>query len=283
MFVRADQLLLEQLEDKLPVHVLEFFWDGFDPKLLGRDLSTNKVSEVELGTVGYTVGQSRRCVGRWEDDEYIPCPSAAVLEGSFSQCSACAEESFIPFQECVFDPKCEGDQCDIEFCKREHVLYLAFYGTMVKIGMSSTRRVDRRLVEQGADAYAIIGSYPNRFRAREAEKDISSRMKIPQGIRQQRLLDNFVSPLDLLSIEARLRSLSEDLAESYGLEVEPIRALSGYPIDLPLRATPKLVETPGRHRGKLLGIKGKWLVYESNGVKALNLSDLPGRRIAAEK
>lgn len=276
-------MLLEQMEDKLPVHVLEFFWEGFEPRLLGYDLSTSEVRETELGTVGYTVGQSRRCVGRFEDDRYIPCPSSAVLDDSFSQCAACAEESFIPYQECVFDPKCEGDQCDIEFCKREHVLYLAFYNTLVKIGMSSTRRVDRRLVEQGADAYAIIGSYPNRFRAREAEKDISLKMRIPQGIRQQRLLDNFASPLNFEGIEERFSSLSADLAQSYGLKAEPVKALRGYPIELPLRATPKLVDTPGRHRGNLLGIKGKWLIYEGKGVKALNLSDLPGRRIAAEK
>ncbi len=279
MFVTADRLWLDDVEGRLPLHVLEFYWDGFEPGLQCFDPERGRVVDVLLDDADLVIGRRRTCVGRFEGDRYIPCPGAVPVT-RFSQCDACAGESFIKDQECVFEPKCEGERCDSEFCRRQHVLYLAFYDTMAKVGMSSTRRVERRLVEQGADAFSIIGPYPNRMRAREAEKDISSRLGVPQGIRQQTVLSRFSRPLDGEGIEARYGELKAALAETFGLCVEPLRHLRGYPIGLPLPAAPQLQETPGVHRGRLLGVKGKWLVYESGDIRALNLADLAGRRLA---
>ena len=53
--------------------------------------------------------------------------------------------------------------------------------------------------------------------------------------------------------------------------------MDAYPIDLPLDCPPQLRDTAGRHRGKLLGMKGKWLVYDSGSINALNLWDVPSR------
>jgi hypothetical protein len=279
MFVRADRLWLEGLEDRLPLHALEFYWEGFEPGLLCYDTTKRNVLEVHLDSADFIVSKKKTCTGRFDGEKYIPCPNSVPVT-KFAQCDECAGESFIKDQECVFEPKCEGELCDNEFCKRQHVLYLAFYDTMVKVGMSSTRRVERRLVEQGADAFAIIGSFPNRKRAREAEKDIASRLELPQGIRQQTILSSFSHPLDIDGIKARYGGLRTAIAERYGLSVEPLKRLPGYPLVLPLSKAPQLQTTPGVHRGRLLGIKGKWLVYESGEMKALNMSDLAGRFIA---
>jgi hypothetical protein len=44
---------------------------------------------------------------------------------------------------------------------------------------------------------------------------------------------------------------------------------------------PLLVDTAGKHRGKVLGSKGKFLFYENQLSKlvALELADLPGRHL----
>lgn len=276
MIARADHLWLEEVEGRLPLHVLEFSWDGFEPRLVCYDTVRGAEVEVRLDSADFVVGSRKTCVGRTEGDRYIPCPDRAAVT-RFSQCGRCAAEVFIEDQECIFDPKCEGERCDNEFCKRQHVLYLAFYGTMPKVGMSSTRRVERRLVEQGADAFAIIGTYPNRFRAREAEKAISAELGLPQWYRQQSVLANFSRPLDVAAIEARYDELKPALEARDGCSVEPLRPISGYPVALPLPGVPQLRETPGMHRGRLLGVKGKWLLYESHGLRALNMSDLVSR------
>jgi len=269
----------EGVEKRYPLHALEYHWDHFDPHLLCYDTGASEVSELDLDDVRFSVSDERLCIGRWEGEKYIRCAKRVPVD-RFSQCPECAEESFIPHQECIFEPRCDGEECNIEFCKREHVLYIAFYDTRMKIGMSSTRRIGQRLIEQGADAFSIIGKFPTRKRAREAEKDISSRLRIPQAHRQEVLLRNLSRRLDISGIEGRHRALAVTLGEAYGLTPDPIEWLEGYPIDLPLRETPELLRTAGSHKGERIGIKGRWLVFDSNGLKALNLADVPARFLA---
>lgn len=282
MFARAGQLLIEERQDRFPLHVLDFHWDRFQPHMECYDSMSSGVFEFDLEEVRFSVSKKRTCIGYWDGEKYLRCPTQAPVE-RFSQCPACSGESFLPYQECVFEPKCEGERCDLDFCRREHVLYVAFYDTHMKIGMSSSRRVEKRLVEQGADAFSIIGSFPNRKRAREAEKEISARLRIPQFHKQEVLLRALARPVDRAGIESRLQALSATLSESHHLSPEPVRCLEGYPIELPLKHVPELVESWGRHKGELVGLKGRWLIFESSGLKALNLSDFPARHLARER
>ena len=279
MLDKRDPPLAEGLEDMLSLHVLAFYWEGFEPRLDCHDPFNHEVVQVGFDPADFVVSGRKVCVGRFEGDRYIECPGRTPGT-TCSQCDECAGEAFIDDQECIFDPKCDGSKCDNEFCKRPHVLYLAFYGTMPKVGMSSTRRVERRLVEQGADAFAIIGTYPNRFRAREAEKAISAETGLPQWYKQQTILANFSRPLDVAGIEARYGELKQVLEAREGCSVESLRPISGYPLALPLPGVPQLQETPGMHRGRLLGVKGKWLLYVSHGLGALSMPDLVGRFVS---
>jgi len=282
MFRRADRLLIEKAEDEFPLHVLDFYWDGFEPGLTCYDTRDREVSEFDLQKVRFAVSKKRICVGYFDDDDrYIQCPENNPVT-RFSQCSECSEESFLPFQECVFEPRCDGEICDLDFCRREHVLYVAFYDTRMKIGMSSTRRVERRLIEQGADAFAILGKFATRRKAREAEKSISSRLRLPQYIKQDTVLRSYSRPVDARGIDGRYDALKMTLSEAYSLDVEPLRRLEGYPIDLPLRHVPRLQDPWGLHKGELVGIKGKWMIYNDGGLKALNLSALEARFLSRE-
>ena len=139
---------------------------------------TRRIVEIDLSRLDMTVSELRSCVGRFEE-EYRPCPQVKIVRGSFDQCDSCAE-SWIPRQECVFEPKCEGELCDCHFCKRPHLVYAAFYGRKVKIGMTSGSRMAERAIEQGADAIVALVDCENRFRAREMEKDISRLLVLPQ-------------------------------------------------------------------------------------------------------
>ncbi len=281
MFARADQLLVEERQDRFPLHVLDFHWDRFEPHMECYDHRTNDVSELDLEDVRFSVSRKRTCVGYWDGEKYLRCPTQALVD-RFSQCPACCGESFLPHQECVFEPRCEGEICDLDFCRREHVLYVAFYDTHMKIGMSSTRRVEKRLVEQGADAFSILGTWPNRKKAREAEKELSARLRIPQWHKQKVLLKALARRVDRPGIMERVEALRSTAGGSGGLDPEPVRFLEDYPIALPLEHEPELVESWGRHKGRRIGIKGRWLIFESGGLKALDLSDIPARHIARD-
>ena len=283
MFIRADQLLVEKSEGSFPLHALDFSWEGFEPALTCFDSRDNEVSELDLHDVQFAISKKRTCIGHFDDDDkYVMCPKNAPVT-KFAQCAECAGESFIPYQDCIFEPRCDGEICDLQFCKREHVLYVAFYDTRMKIGMSSSKRVERRLVEQGADAFSIIGKLPTRKKAREAEKSISARLGIPQAFRQDQLLRNFARKVDAKGIEARYEGLKMTLHDHFKMQPEELRWIDGYPIDLPLREVPKLEDSWGRHKGEFVGMKGKWIVFESEGLKALNLSDLPSRFLSRDR
>jgi len=248
------------------------------------DSKDREVSEFDLEDIDFLTSKKRTCIGYFDDDGvYLPCPKNAPVE-KFAQCPDCSDESFLPreHQDCVFDPKCDGELCNLDFCRREHVLYVAFYDTRMKIGMSSTRRVERRLIEQGADAFAIVGKFPTRKKAREAEISVSVRLGMPQWLRQDVVLRNFARKVDIDGISLRHEGLRMTLKESYNLELESLHWLDGYPLELPLAQVPKLQESWGKHKGRLVGIKGKWLILESDGLKALNLSDFPARFLSRE-
>ena len=283
---RAGEMPSDEHEGLFPLHVVDFHWEEFEPHMECFDSADDDFCEVDLEDVRFKVSRRKVCIGQWKDGEYLPCPDRALVS-RFEQCAKCAGVSFIPDQECVFEPKCDGTNpvCnamgrDMEFCRREHVLYIAFYDTRMKIGMSSSRRIDKRLIEQGADAYSIIGKFGSRLAARTNEKELSSRLRIPQFYRQETLLQNLSRPVDSKGIESRLMGIGETLRTSDGLVPEPLVWLDKYPIELPLREAPVLVDSWGEHSGDVVGMKGKWLIFESGGLKALSMPDFPARFLA---
>ncbi len=268
-------------EEGYPLHALEYHWDEFEPHLECYDTQEREGCELNLEDVRFKVSKRKACVGYWDDDgRYIPCPRNAPVT-RFSQCPECSREVFLPDQECIFEPKCDGELCGIEFCSREHLLYVAFYDTRMKIGMSSSRRVRKRLTEQGADAYAVIGKFPGRKTARTYEKKISERLGIPQAYRQELLLRSLSRPLDMQGIRGRHEGLRITLGEAYSLRPEPLIWLRDYPIKLPLAEVPRLEQSWGEHSGEYVGIKGRWVIFDDHGLKALNLADFPGRFLAS--
>jgi hypothetical protein len=281
MFQRADQILAEKKEDDFPLHALDFSWEGFEPSLSIFDSRDGEVSELDLDDIDFLTSRKKTCIGYFDGEKYVACPKNAPVE-KYAQCPDCSKEVFLPFQDCVFEPQCDGERCGIDFCKREHVLYIAFYDTRMKIGMSSTRRVERRLIEQGADAFAIIGKRPTRLKARTAEKEISARLGIPQALRYDSVLRNFARKVDSDGIVGRYEGLRITLGETYQMEPEPLRWLNKYPIELPLPRVPQLEDSCGKHKGRLVGLKGRWLIFESEGLKALNMSDFPARFLSRD-
>lgn len=284
MFERADDILIGGIDLKRPRHVLEFYWKGFEPRLVWRGRDDDRETEEPVEHADISAGRARRCVGRFERGRHIPCPNEVHVEGH-SQCEACAGESYIWDQDCVFDPKCDGSSClspksggaPSEFCRREHMLYLAFYQDRPKIGMSSSRRIRERLVEQGSDAFAFIGTYSNRRAARLAEMELSEAAGVPQWYRQQEVLETLSRPVDRSSIEDEYGRLEKLLGDREGVSFGDLEFLSGYPLEQPLPGVPLLQLTEGVHRGRFIGVKGKWLVYESRGLRALSMPDLVAR------
>jgi hypothetical protein len=183
----------------------------------------------------------------------------------------------------VFEPQCDGDLCDHpELCIRNHYVYLAFFGTKAKVGMTSVSRLRERAVEQGADAVRPLFECRNRREARALEKETSRRFKLPQTVRAEavaRTLTVPPSPTAIAHVEdhylTRISRWRKPLDEE-------IIFLDDYPINARPRSLPRAVRVEGPHRGEVMGIKGRYMLFRDRTGGApslLDLSDLPTRSV----
>ena len=276
VFVRADRLLIGSGPEVFPQHAISFGWEGYEPRLEAFDTRTGKVSEIELKGIDWNISEERRCVGRYNDDRYLPCPSGRKVD-RFDQCDGCASV-WIGHQECIFEPQCDGSRCDSEICRRKHVVYVAFHGDMIKIGMTSGSRLKERGIEQGADAIAPIVDCANRLEARAAENQISHLLKARQTVSKKESLRTILKITDKSMYESKYDTVLTLVSKIMPTKNVPLQVLDEYPVNFgdPGRVTVSALE--GRHVGDVVAVKGKFLVYRSKSskeLKALQLSNVP--------
>jgi hypothetical protein len=262
-------------------HVLSFHWDEFTPHLIYYNKGRMRVEELPLDHLAWAVGEEKDCVGRFDDDGYHPCPLGRRVKG-FSMCKQCMSP-WVPIQKCVFEPQCNGDRCDHpEFCGRKHYVYLASFGNLIKVGMTSAGRLRERAIEQGADAVRPLFECRDRKEARTLEKETSKRFKVPQEIRIRKVAQTWTSRPSKES----MTNVQEHYLHRIARWREPMSAelmfLDSYPITELPRTAPEVERTGGIHRGEVLGIKGRFMMFRPEGrreVRLLELSDLPARSI----
>jgi len=283
MFARADQLRIDEVEDSFRLHTIEYYWEDFEPKLLLFDVEDGQLKYLDLDQLSISISKKRSCVGSFLDNEYVPCPNNAQVD-RFSQCPECGE-SMIPIQECIFEPQCDGDECDSPLCKKEHAVYIAFFGNRPKVGMTVKSRLRSRLIEQGADAYFVAETQPTRKSARERERMIGEKFGITERPSSKSVLESLRMPRKRMQLEGGYKWISGELKSRLGISPGPLEFLEDYPLEEPLPDVPRCVESYGVHTGEPVGVKGKYLIYKgsNNRLSALRLSDLPSRFISLDK
>lgn len=259
--------------------MISFDWQGFHPCLVVYDSATNETRDFDFWSVDFKVSHDARCVGSWTGGEYAPCPTLEIVKGS-NICESCAG-TFIQDINCMFEPRCNGEECGMKFCAQEHAIYLAFHGHITKVGLTTARRLKQRMIEQGADAYSVIAKVKGRESARTMEIAIADELTLRQRVRGIESLAAMTEPDLEEEIEASHAELAGKL-ETFGHDISSLKFLKDYPINLPLRRMPGMVKPGGRHRGKAIGVKGKFLIFENGGLNALNLQYLTGRFISGD-
>jgi hypothetical protein len=149
--------------------------------------------------------------------------------------------------------------------------------------MTSARRLRERAIEQGADAVRPIFECGDRREARMLEKETSKRFKIPQEIRIKRIAQTWTS----WPSQDSIAHIHDHYVHRIARWKEPLTSelmfLDDYPIGTLPRTAPEPVNTSGLHRGKVLGVKGRFMLFRPEGrgeVRLLELSDLPSRSVS---
>ena len=145
-----------------------------------------------------------------------------------------------------------------------HVVYLAL-SSEVKVGVTRKTQVPTRWIDQGAIEALPIVEVPNRYLAGITE--VALKAHYADKTNWQKMLKNEIAPANLIQEKASLKYLiPNEVKEYFNLDQNDL-----YHFEYPVLTYPKKVaslnlEKTPHLEGKLSGIKGQYLLFESGIV-----------------
>jgi hypothetical protein len=188
--------------------------------------------------------------------------------------------------ECIIRPElCRGhlgEGRDPEWEQKnhvcEHVVYLAASSAM-KVGVTRGQQVPTRFIDQGASAVKIIARTPHRCAAGEIE--VALKEEFTDRTSWQKMLKNDVidSPDwdDAFDLAERIVPF---MHQEYLIDDEPIIDLNFPVLEYPTKVKSLSFDKLEVIEGKLMGIKGQYLLFDDNRV--LNIRKHNGYQLAFE-
>ena len=210
------------------------------------------------------------------------------LEISFVtyECLSCGKEKQIYRQgfckNCFFENPNAGDWImrpelskahlgiedrDLEYEKKAqlqpHIVYLA-NSSNVKVGVTRKSQVPTRWIDQGAHEAIEIVEVPNRYLAGITE--VALKEHVADKTNWRKMLKNDIEEEDLSKWQERLRAFIPEEVQEYFIENNketelnfPVEKYPEKPKSLNLSKTPI-------YQGKLVGVKGQYLIFEDQTV-----------------
>ncbi len=210
------------------------------------------------------------------------------IEISFEgyQCLCCGKEKKIFRQgfcyDCFYDSAAVGDWImkpelskahlgiedrDLAYEKevqlKPHVVYLAL-SSNVKVGVTRKTQVPTRWIDQGATKAIEIVEVPNRYLAGITE--VALKNYVADKTNWQKMLKNDVLEADLIEEREKLKQYIPKEAQPYFLENNRNVTEIEYPVvQYPTKIKSLNLEKTPLYKGKLIGIKGQYLLFD-NGI-----------------
>ena len=174
--------------------------------------------------------------------------------------------------ECILRPeKCmahEGISRDMEWskihCLTDHYVYLAL-SSGLKVGVTRNTQIPTRWIDQGAFQAVKIARTPNRHMAGLIEVDLKK--NFADKTYWQRMRKNQQpTDIDLLEEKQKAYELVEKEHKSYFIEDDEVTEMV-YPVKTyPTKVKSVSLDKTGHFRGRLVGVKGQYLIFEGGYV-----------------
>ena len=146
---------------------------------------------------------------------------------------------------------------------KPHIVYLA-NSSNVKVGVTRKQQVPTRWIDQGAHEAIEIVEVPNRYLAGITE--VALKEFVADKTNWRKMLKNDVEDVSLMEWRDRLREFIPEEAKEYFIE-DNVETNLNFPV-VQYPEKPKslnLIKTP-KYSGKLVGIKGQYLIFEDETV-----------------
>tara|TARA_B110000858_G_scaffold196728_1_gene256232 strand:+ start:7169 stop:7996 length:828 start_codon:yes stop_codon:yes gene_type:complete len=198
-----------------------------------------------------------------------------------AECDSC----IIHPEKCHFDQgSCRDPAWGERFCMQDHIVYLA-NSSGLKVGITRGTQVPTRWIDQGAtQALAIIRV---RSRLQSGEVEVMFKQFVADKTNWRDMLKGEASPLDMHAEAERLiekcQSDLKEIEDKFGFfAISVLNGVDAVSIDYPVVSYPEKVMSLNFDKtpiveGKLLGIKGQYLILDS-GV--INMRRFTGYEVA---
>jgi len=157
---------------------------------------------------------------------------------------------------------------DLEYEKRvqlqPHIVYLAL-SSEVKVGVTRGTQVPTRWIDQGASHAIAIVETPNRYLAGITE--VALKNHFVDKTNWRKMLSSEISQIDLLLEKARVRDLLPlEVQDFYYPEKIDLLELVYPVLQYPTKVKSLNLDKTPIFTGKLIGIKGQYLIFEDGTV-----------------
>ncbi|SDX10526.1 Protein of unknown function [Marininema mesophilum] len=176
---------------------------------------------------------------------------------------------------CHFDKgTCRDEAFGAAHCMQPHIVYLAL-SSEVKVGITWKANMLKRWVDQGAIQGLPIAEVPSRKLAGQIEVELAQH--ISDKTNWRRMLKSEIAKRDLRKVREELFDTVPDQFRQYLLVDGEIHSISYPQVSIPEKITAWNLDKHQEVSGKLIGIKGQYLILDT-GV--LNVRKFSGYKVA---
>lgn len=145
-----------------------------------------------------------------------------------------------------------------------HIVYLAS-SSEVKVGVTRKTQVPTRWIDQGAEKAIAIVEVPNRYLAGMTEVALKNHFSDKTNWRK--MLTNDIVTIDLIAEKLNVEALlPQEVHEFFHLDKEDLYELHYPVLHYPKKISSLSLEKTPNFSGKLIGIKGQYLMFEDGTV-----------------
>lgn len=145
-----------------------------------------------------------------------------------------------------------------------HIVYLAL-SSEVKVGVTRKTQVPTRWIDQGAEKAISIVEVPNRYLAGITEVALKSHFADKTNWRK--MLTNDIVFTDLIIEREKLQPLlPNEVREYFHLEKNDLYEMNYPVLEYPSKINSLSLDKTPNYKGKLIGIKGQYLIFEDGTV-----------------
>jgi len=250
-----------------------------DQELIARKVGTQSIKEIPVkGIIHFEIKKGKYCIGNLFGNKYEFCFSK-IEKGT--QCERCFKKN--KYNYCA---ACNGKRCYLgrKICG-PHVLYLATFANVLKVGVASVKRFPKRVIEQGADYATKIAFFEDGLKARRYERLLHEEFnitdRIPSKFKEKIAFKKEARKMGEYFLKYTYSQIIDKIPKENRLQINVLN-LSNYYEEPEVTKLERLdIEKSSEITGKIIGYKGPFVIIKNqNEVFSANFKKLIAKIIS---